>query len=196
MTTAIKAKEILEKGGIVIFPTETVFGIGCLLKFTKTIKKLYQVKRRDTEKGTLCLFASIEKVRQLVKTDERFEILAKNFWPGPLTIVAPVRKTLPRLVLGPRKSLGTRVPDHPFLKRLLPTLSSPLLSPSANFQEARPPRTVSEIDKQLIELVDYVVNIEPGGLQPSTIVNLTTEPYNIIRSGSLNESDIKKVLES
>src|SRR3990167_2507850 len=196
MTQIDTAAEILNKGGRGIVPTETVCGVGGLITKTGAIKRLYSLKQRDKNRPTLALAKDLDQAREWVAFNEGAEKLAAAFWPGPLTICLPVKKSVPEALLGPGNTLGVRVSSHPFLKQLLPRLESPLLAPSANFQGKLMPKSYTEIDKQLASLVDYVVDIEPEAKIPSTIVSFAEQKYNLVRKGPITQGAIDKVLKT
>lgn len=197
MSQLDRAKEVLEKGGIMIFPTETVLGIGCLLNFPKSIERLYKFKKRDDKKPTLVLVKNLKEAQKLVEFNKTAQVLANHFWPGPLTIALPGAKNVPERLLGPGNSLAIRVPSHPWLSSLLNDLDQPLLAPSANFQGMQPAKKLSEIDKELVKLVDYEVDIEPGGDEPSTIVSIVNDQgYEIVRTGPIRKEMIDQVLST
>lgn len=189
-----EAAKVLNKGGIVIFPTETVYGIGCLLNHLKTIERLYKVKNRDPNKPTLVLVPDKQTAAVWVSFNKQSEALAERFWPGPLTICLPVVRAVSEQVLGPQRTLAIRVSSHTFIQKLLPLLDGPLLAPSANLQGEPAPDSYSKIDKNIISLVDYVVDIEPGGNQPSTIVSFAQGKYNLIRAGAIDQAKIEQAL--
>ena len=194
MQQLTSAKIILQEGGIIIFPTDTVFGIGCLVNFPKSIEKLYQIKKRDGAKPTLVLASSVEKLEKLAVFNARAKQLADAFWPGPLTICLQSRKSVPKSILGPQNTLAVRVPAHKWLLNLLKQVGAPLLAPSANFQGGKPAKFLAEIDKELIKLVDYVVDIEPEGLRPSTIISFeNNKNYKLVRAGPISKEEIDQV---
>lgn len=195
MTQLETAKEILEGGGVIIFPTETVFGIGCLLSFPESVERLYKIKKRDLAKPTLVLVKNFQEASKLVFFNKAALTLAKYFWPGPLTISLPAVKNVPERILGPGNTLAIRVPSHPWLLSLLSYLDQPILAPSANFQNKPPAKKSSEIDKTFSKLVDYVVNIEPGGEAPSTVISFENQKdYKLIREGKITKKIIDQVL--
>jgi L-threonylcarbamoyladenylate synthase len=197
MNTLETAKKALENGGIVIFPTETVYGIGCLLKFPKSIEKLYKIKKRDVSKPTSVLVKDLAAAEKLVIFNQTAYKLAAKFWPGPLTICLPAIENVPKSILGTDNTLSVRVPSNQWLLELLTSLNEPLLAPSANFQGSLPPKKRGEIDKELIKLVDYVVDIEPDSLEPSTVVSLSNErEYKLIREGSIKKASLDQVLST
>lgn len=193
MESLEQASKVLKQGGLIIFPTETVYGIGCLIEFPNTIEKLYKIKERDN-KPTLALFKDLNQVEEFVTLNKLSGILAKSFWPGPLTICLKPKIKVPEQILGSDGTLGVRVPGFNWTLMLLAAVSSPLLAPSANFKNHEPAKKFTEIDKRLFKLVDYVVNIEPGGQEVSTIVSFAQEPYNLVREGAIKKQSIESVL--
>lgn len=190
------AARILNSGGIVIFPTETVYGIGCLITDTEAIDKLYQIKQRDPGKPVLVLVKDEQEAEGLVVFNEAARRLANAFWPGPLTICLPASKSVPRSILGPAATLGVRVSSNSFIKEIMPSLNAPLLAPSANVQGESPPSSSTEIDKNLVSKVNYVVNLEPEGKKPSTVISFSGQDWKIVREGDIKRAQIAKVINS
>jgi len=196
MNEVEKAVEILNKGGIIIFPTETVYGIGCLLSHPKSIKKLYSLKKRDPSQPTSVLCSSLEQTKEFVYFNQMAERLAKELWPGPLTICLPAKENVPEEVLGAGGTLGIRAPGKSWVSDLLLKLNAPILAPSANFKGEKPPTKFAEIDKNLAHLVDYVVAREPGGQKPSTVVVFEgKDNYKITREGDITTKVVEATLE-
>ena len=185
-----KAKEIFEAGGVVIYPTETSYAIGCLLDNTKAISQLYKIKKRPAKQPTSAVFADLDQVKSFCNLTKDEETVAEAFWPGPLTICIQARENVPKSLLAPDGTLGVRVPDFPWLRELLGVLAAPALAPSANFKGQKAPAKFDQIDKVLFNLVDYVVDIEPAGRQPSTIVKLNGKSVSIIREGEISQAQI------
>ena len=194
MSQVKKAAKILNSGGIVIFPTETVYGIGCLINKEDSIKKLYSIKKRDSTKPTAVLVKDLQQAEEWVSFNTTAKKLAEAFWPGHLTLCLPVCKQVSESIVGPGDTLGVRVSSHPFILQLQRELNVPLLAPSANFQGKQEARTFAEIDKQLLSLVDYVVGIEPEAKKPSTILAFEKEKYNLLREGEISSAQIEQAL--
>ncbi|HSX57927.1 MAG TPA: L-threonylcarbamoyladenylate synthase [Candidatus Saccharimonadales bacterium] len=186
-----KAAEVLNRGGLVIFPTETVFGIGCLINNKETVARLYRLKKREESQPTLALVKNLEMAQSWVEFNGKALELVESFWPGPLTIALPCRKNVSEELLGPGNSLAVRVSSNTFIKELFELIDQPLLAPSANFKGEQAPRKLSEIDKSLASKVDYVVPVEPEGAQPSTIISFAGSGYNIVREGSISKKQLK-----
>ncbi len=194
MNQVTRAARVLNSGGIVIFPTETVYGIGCLINKEDSIEKLYSIRKRDATKPTAVLVKDLNQAHEWVNFNQTAIKLAEAFWPGHLTLCLPVRKQVPDSLLGPGDTLGVRVSSHPFIQQLQGGLDTPLLAPSANFQGGQPARTFTEIDKNLASLVDYVVDIEPEAKKPSTILVFEDGKYNMVREGEISLNQIEQAL--
>ncbi len=191
-----KAEKVLKNGGIVIYPTETVYAIGCLITFSDAIDRLYKIKHREPNQPTSVIVPSFEVAGEWVAMNEAATKAAKTFWPGPLTICLPVRKEVPGVLLGPNNTLGVRVPGNGWVLKLAQAVGTPILAPSANFKGEPPARAFAEIDKRLVQLVDYVVDTGPGGQKPSTIVAFAeNEAYEIIREGQISKEAVVEILE-
>ncbi len=190
-----EAVEVLKSGGIIIYPTETVYAIGCLVTHADSIKKLYEIKHRDSSQPTSVIVSSLELATNYVKFNQAATRLASEFWPGPLTMCLPVVKEVPEVLLGPDNTLGMRVPGNAWTLDLAKLAEVPILAPSANFKGEKPPATFGEIDKRLIELVDYVVDTDPSGQKPSTIVTFDNKGNpEIIREGAINKKAVFETL--
>ena len=194
MESVDKAARVLKQGGIVIFPTETVYGIGCLIDKKDSIRRLYSIKKRAATKPTAVLVKDLAQAQEWVDFNQTSKRLAEAFWPGHLTLCLPVRKEVPGSLLGPGNTLGVRLSSHPFIQKLQQELSVPLLAPSANFQGNPLSRTFTEIDKNLVSLVDYVVDIEPESRKPSTILAFENGKYNLVREGEISLAQIEQAL--
>ena len=190
-----KAAAVLNQGGILIYPTETIYAIGAKIDSEAAIEKLYKIKNRPVNQPTSVVCSELKQVASycfLTKAESR---LAENFWPGALTICLQAKKNVPASILAPDNTLGVRIPSFPWLIKLIKAVSSPILCPSANFRGRVAPSKLSQIDKKLTDLIDYIVDIEPEGKNPSTIVKLTESKINIIREGVIKKSEILERLK-
>lgn len=181
--------EILRSGGIGIFPTDTVYGIGCRLDNEKSLKKLFAIRNRPEEKAVLAVVDSIQMAQhyllpipQDVKTT-----LMDRYWPGGLTIVLPCNiNTVPSIARGGGLTLGVRQTNHPILLQIIKELHVPLVAPSANFAGAPTPTKFEEIDKKLLALADTVIEGECGGNIASTVIDCSVNPWKILRQGAVS----------
>ncbi len=182
-----QAVTIMKQGGIVIFPTDTAFGIGCRMDNEKAVERLFKIKKRPQTQATPVLFDTMSRVEEYVLPyDASIRRLMKKYWPGALTIVIPCKTSkVPFLVRGGGKTLGVRIPDHNDPIQIIKGVGAPLLAPSANFHGENTPYIFGELDKRLIKLVDFVVEGKTYGSLSSTVVDCSGRPWKIIRQGAI-----------
>ncbi len=197
-----KAIEILKNGGIVIFPTDTAFGIGCLIDDEKAVQKLFKIRKRPQEKATPVLVDTVKMAEDYVQkiSQEVINKLIEPYWPGALTIVLKCKtEKVPELVRGSGDTLGVRIPNHPIARSLIRSVGKPILGPSANFAGEKTPYATQDLDPELIKLVDYVVPGECTIKQParhasqlagvagraSTVIDCTQKSWKVLRQGAI-----------
>lgn len=189
-----QALETLKRGGLVAFPTDTVYGVGALAFDAAAVESIYTAKDRPVEKAIPILIGGPEDLDKV--TGEIPPIAAKlaaRFWPGPLTLVVPKHPNLPEVVSA-TPTVGVRVPDHPVARALL-RAAGPMAVTSANLSGEASPSTAEEVNRQLNGRIPLILDggETPGGV-PSTVVNcLGTEPV-ILREGPVTLKDIRFVL--
>ena len=188
------ALAILRRGGLVAFPTDTVYGVGALAFDAVAVEKIYEAKGRSTEKAIPILLgdaADLEKVTAQVS--EMALRLATRFWPGPLTLVVPMHPSIPN-ALFPLATVGVRVPDHPVARALL-RLAGPLAVTSANLSGQASPSTAQEVYTQLGGRIQLIIDggRTPGGA-PSTVVNCLGAEPQILREGPITLAQIQASL--
>ncbi len=190
---------ILRSGGIGIFPTDTVYGIGCRLDDKKALQRLFAIRKRSEEKAVLALVDSVAMAQEYllpIPQDVRLKLIDR-YWPGGLTIVLPCKtEKVPTIARGGGITLGVRQTNHPVLLQILKELEVPLVAPSANFAGLPTPKTFREVDKTLLGMVDCFIDAPSGGDNPSTVIDCSVTPWKIIRQGAitLNISNEKKAL--
>lgn len=182
------AIKILKEGGIVIFPTDTAFGIGCRMDNEKSVKKLFAIRKRPPIQAVPVLVSSQQMAEKnsLSPLPDNVRHLMKDYWPGALTIVYYANEVLvPPSVRAGGKTVGLRMPKHDVPLTLIDAIGVPILGPSANFHGKPTPFEYNELDKELVKLVDYVIAGECFLKQASTVVDCTTDPFKIIRRGAV-----------
>jgi len=195
---AIKlAKNVIERGGLIIYPTDTVYGLGADPFNVRAVERIFQVKRRP-KKPLPILASSISNVLRICELDETAIKLVRNFWPGALTIVVKRKEgVLPSIVTAGMDSVGVRIPNHEVALKIIDACGGLLIGTSANISGHKPPRTAEEAIDELGDLVDLVIDSGPAPLgKPSTVINLTVSPPVIEREGVINAEDILKVLRT
>ncbi len=183
--------ELFKRGLIGIFPTDTVYGIGCLPRI-ETLNRFYQIKKRANDKPTAVLVGSLKQIKTLAVIDERADKIIKKFWPGDLTLVLQAKARLdPRIVYN--GFIGVRFPSNRFLQEVLEK-TGPLVVSSANFQHLEPPYTFREIEKGIIGLVDFVLRSDSERLKvPSTVVKIEEEQITLLRQGRISKDDLDQI---
>lgn len=190
----VKAGKIIRDGGLVIFPTETVYGLGANALDKEAVKNIFLVKERPTYDPLIVHIDSLDKI-DLVVSDfpENAKKLAKTFWPGPLTMILPKNSNIPDLVTSGMNSVGIRIPEHPLALEFLKNADRPVAGPSANkFGYISPTKSTHLSD--INDGVDYI--LEGGrctvGIE-STIISLIDKP-TILRKGKILRSEIEDVI--
>jgi len=184
------ALEILKSGGLVAFPTDTVYGVGALAFDGKAIESIYVAKDRPIEKAIPILIADMEDMEKVgMDIPQTAYKLAARFWPGPLTCVIPKQPTLPEAVSA-TSTVGVRVPDHEVARTLL-RAAGPMAVTSANISGAQSPSTAEEVYAQLNGQIPLIIDggTTPGGV-PSTVVDCSTSELKILREGPISIEEL------
>lgn len=187
------AVELLRRGELVAFPTDTVYGLGAIAFDSGAVESIYLVKGRPDEKAIPVLLASAEELSLVAASAGMSAMrLAGRFWPGPLTLVVPKARAVPEAVAG--ATVGVRVPDHAVARALL-SAAGPLAVTSANLSRAPNPATAAEVFEQLGGRIAMILDggKTQGGI-PSTVVDCTTEDLRILREGPLTMEDLVRAL--
>ena len=196
-----KTAEVLKNGGVVIIPSDSSYGIAALAANQKAVKRLYRIKAREPEKPSLLIVGSTDQARELVEFTPLAEDLAKKYWPGGLTLVLKAKnKDLPHQLYGTDHTtphlrgehaltLAVRLPDKKELQDLALKVG-PFILPSANFTGEKPPFSPEELDKRLIDAVDFFLDEPTDDNPPSTLVDATGENPCILRQGSVKISSL------
>lgn len=192
-----KAIKILNQGGIAIFPTDTAFAIGCRIDNEKAIQRLFQIRKRPHSQATPVLVDGLDMAQEylLPVSKEIKEGLIDRYWPGALTIVLPcLKEKVPMLVRGASDNLGVRMPDHQTTLSLIGDVGVPLLGPSANFHGQATPFQFQDLDKDLVKLVDFVIEGECSIKQASTVIDCSIKPWKILRQGAVKLKIMQVIL--
>jgi L-threonylcarbamoyladenylate synthase len=188
-----EALEALRRGGVVVFPTDTLYGLGADATNEKSVERVLQIKGRPASLGIPLLLATLQQAEEYVAfVPPLAQRLAQAFWPGPLTLVLPRSSLVSDLLTGGRPTIALRVPDHPVPRTLAARLGRPLTGTSANRHGQPDPRTLAQVRQQLEGDVDLVLDGGPltGGLA-STIVEVRGEELLFLRQGVLPEEAVR-----
>lgn len=204
-----EAARVIKRGGLVIFPTETVYGLGAGAFNARAVAKIFKAKGRPENKPLIVHVAKKSSMDMLARAVPAVaRRLMRKFWPGPLTLVFRAKRRLPISVTGQvmatsklpslevRSSrsytVAIRMPDHAVARALI-LAAGPIAAPSANFSGATPPRSITEIPKALLERVDLILDAGPTTVKiPSTVLDLTTPIPTILRQGAISSGQLQR----
>jgi tRNA threonylcarbamoyl adenosine modification protein (Sua5/YciO/YrdC/YwlC family) len=178
-----KAVEIIREGGIVIYPTDTVYGIGCDLFNKKGIERIYEIKRRDRRKPLSFVCADLKDISRYARVADKAYKIMRRLLPGPYTFILEASRIVPKTILPKRKTTGIRVPDNKICLALAAELGSPIISSSVKDQEGEllsDPRIIAEL---FGKRVDVIID---GGIiaaKPSSVISIINEEIEILREG-------------
>ncbi|MCS7118442.1 MAG: L-threonylcarbamoyladenylate synthase [Archaeoglobaceae archaeon] len=189
-----RAVEILEKGGLVAFPTETVYGLGCDAMNEKAVERLFEVKKRPKNKPLIVGVADLSQVYEIAEVNEIAEKLMRSFFPGPLTLIFK-KKKIPDIVTGGSKKVAIRMPAHEIPLKLIRDLGKPVVVPSANISGRFTPTKFEHVIAELGDKIDAIVIGDCKIGLESTILDVTVFPPKILRHGAISVEEIKKFIE-
>jgi tRNA threonylcarbamoyl adenosine modification protein (Sua5/YciO/YrdC/YwlC family) len=179
-------RQALKDGALMLYPTDTVYAIGCDLNVKSAVERVRQIKQLSNDKPLTFLCSSLSNISEYAHVSDAAYRLIKRLIPGPYTFLLPATKLVPRLVMSPkRKTTGIRVPDHTICQSLLQALGNPIVSTSATTLVEPGDRPLSSVElfDHLDKLVDLIIDESPVSLQVSTILDLTTDAPVIVRKG-------------
>jgi tRNA threonylcarbamoyl adenosine modification protein (Sua5/YciO/YrdC/YwlC family) len=177
--------DCLKEGGVIIYPTDTIYGLGCDIYHPKAIERICRIKNIDPRKARLSFICrDLSHLSDYTKSiDTPLYRVLKNYLPGPYTFILPASKQVPKILKSKKDTVGLRVPDNLICNGILTTLGNPILSvslPGEMVEEYTDPEIIYE---KFGKLVDYVIDGGPGGIVPSTVIDCTTDEWNVIRQG-------------
>jgi len=194
--TLVEAIAVLKGGGLVAYPSDTVYGLGAAASDERAVARVFAVKGRLSEKALPLLLADVEDMPPLCAgVSPIAKLLTERFWPGPLTLVLRRSPAFQSAALGGGENVALRVPDHHFLRQLIRALGEPITGTSAN-RSGRPScRTPREVQRRLREAIDLIIDGGPSRIgQESTVVDITADTPVIVRTGALSREEIERVI--
>jgi tRNA threonylcarbamoyl adenosine modification protein (Sua5/YciO/YrdC/YwlC family) len=177
--------ECLKNGGIVAYPTDTIYGLGCDISQHKAIERICKIKNVDPQKAQLSFICKdLSNLSDYTKSiDTPLYRMLKTYLPGPYTFILPASKQVPKILQSKKSTIGLRIPDNNICQQILHELGNPILStsfPGDMVEEYTDPEIIHE---KFEHLVDMVIDGGIGGMIPSTIVDCTTDEWKVIREG-------------
>ena len=191
-----RAAAILRGGGLVAFPTETVYGLGANALDPAAVERIYAAKGRPSYNPLIVHVDGAERALSVVSAwPDRARRLAEAFWPGPLTMVLPKRDVVPDAVTAGFPSVAVRNPAHPVARMILAAAALPIAAPSANPSTRLSPTTGRHVERLLGDAVDLIIDAgaTPVGIE-STIVDLTVDPPRLLRPGTISVPELEAVI--
>lgn len=180
--------EVLKQGGVIIYPTDTLYGLGCDISNAKAVEKIAKIKGVNPKKANFSfIIPSLAYINDYAKPfgNHIYKVMKKNL-PGPFTFILNANNSLPKMMKNNKKTVGIRIPDHTIVQEIVRALGNPLMSTSiVNIDDdiVPYPTDPEEIYERYKHIVDIVIDGGPGGLEPSTVVDCTGGELEIVRQG-------------
>ena len=187
----IQVIETLKKGGIIAYPTDTFYGIGCDIMNKKAIEKIYQLKKRDKKKPFSFVCSDLKNISQYAKVSNYAYRTMKRLLPGPYTFILDGSKLVPKIMLTKRKTAGIRVPDNKICEVIVKELGNPVISTSAKVQNGEHFTDPSFIYDEFKSQIDIVIDGGTTPCEPSSIISLINDEPKVIREGL---GDISRII--
>jgi len=185
---------ILKEGGVVVFPTDTVYGLGAGIGIDPAVEKVYRIKERPRNMALPLLLADISQLEEVAITiPKSARLLAQKFWPGPLTLVLLKSDSVSDIVSGSGKTIAVRVPAHPIPTALARGVGTAIVGTSANLSGQPSTLTAEEARNQLGDRIDLIIEGDCPGGRESTVVDLTGETPFILREGVLSIEELRQI---
>ncbi len=180
-----RAVDVLRSGGVVIYPTDTIYGIGCSIFQAAAIERVYRIKRQDRKKPFSFICSDLAHISEYARVDNPAFRLMKGLIPGPYTFILPAgrMKQIPKSMISKRKTVGIRVPDNAVCQALVRELGHPVLSAGVTDAEGGVLNDPADIVRAYGNAVDLILDSGNGMLDPSTILDLTDDAPVVVREG-------------
>jgi L-threonylcarbamoyladenylate synthase len=181
-----EAARIIRNGGLVVYPTDTVYGLGCDPFNVEAVERVFEVKGGRKDKPLPILASNIKFIEKIAHIDKNSRRMGERHWPGPLTLVVPKKSALPGIVTCNLTSVGVRIPNHTVALQLISLSGGLLVGTSANKTRRKPPKNATEATTQLDGQVDFILDGGPTPLgQESSVVDLTAKTPKMLREGPI-----------
>lgn len=193
-----KIGKLLKEGNLIIYPTDTVYGVGGIIESDESIAKIYKAKERSFKSPLIVLVSDVSKIEKIAyieeKNREKIEKLIKEFWPGGLTIILNKKDNVPDIMVSGGKTVGVRMPNLDTALKIIEAAGGLLPTTSANISGETTPRSYDELSEEFKERVEILVD---GGRCPignaSTIIDMSDKP-KILRTGAISIEEIEKII--
>jgi len=178
------AGDALQRGAVIVYPTDTIYGLGCDIYEKDAVKRIYSIKKRDSSKPFSFICADVSQISEFAFLSNWGYKLLKKSLPGPYTFILEARKTnIPKKMLGKRNTIGVRIPDHPVCRELVRLTGRPILTTSVNLSGEGSLTDPSTLPENISSRIDMVLSVGPMISDPSTVIDLTGNEPVLIRQG-------------
>ena len=189
--------EILKKGGLIVYPTETAYGLGADIYNKTAVDRIFDIKKRDKNLPLSVIAADLKMAESICfELSKNVKNIIDHFMPGPLTLVFEADKSVPPYVLGQGNSIGFRIPGNNFCLKLLLSYNNPITATSANISGNKEARKITDIDSGVLSNVELIIDSgEIKSEDVSTIVKIEGNKYDILREGAIKKEEIFNFLK-
>ncbi len=188
-----RAVEILRDGGVIVYPTDTVYGLGCDITSKHAVERIIRIKGRDPKKPMSFVCSDLTHISRYARVSNFAYRILKRFLPGPYTFVLESSREVPKMLLTKQRTVGIRIPDHPVCLALVAELGNPILSTSANPSGDEPLNIPLEIREVLGSQVDLILECGVLPRVPSTVVSLVGDRVEVLRDGAGDASFFREL---
>lgn len=195
-TSLVEAASILREGGLVAFPTETVYGLGANALCEQAVARIFEAKGRPGDNPLIVHIASMQELSSVVRSVPPSALLvAQAFWPGPLTVILPKQERIPRAVTAGLDTVAVRMPSHPVASALIRAAGIPIAAPSANASGRPSPTLASHVWHDLAGRIDMLIDGGPAGIGlESTVLDLASDTPMVLRPGGVSVEQLRALL--
>lgn len=177
------AADVLKDGGLIIYPTDSIYGLGCDLFNKRAVEKIYQIKGNDKRRSLSFICSDLKGISEYAYVPNTAYKIMRHLLPGPYTFILNATRQVPKVLLEKRKTVGIRVPDNVVCRALLAEFGNPVISTSASLPDQDYIGDPDTIESTFAPKVDLFLDAGPGGLEPSTVIDLTQDEPVLIRQG-------------
>ena len=175
--------ELLKKGGVMIYPTDTIYGLGCDIFNKKAIEKIYQLKKRERKKPLSIICADIKEVAKYAIIQDYAYRLMKKYLPGPYTFILKAKNKMPKTFLSKNRTVGIRIPANQICLEIAQKLGNPIITTSLNVSGEEVMADPKELSKEMQNKIDIIINSGPLPKEASSIIDLSGDQPIVLRAG-------------
>jgi len=184
--------EVLKNGGIIVYPTDTIYGLGCDIFNKKAVAKIYQIKKREKKKPMSIICTDLKEIAKYAVIPDYAFMLLKKCLPGPYTFILKARSQTPKTVLSKNKTVGIRIPDNKICLEIVKKLGNPIITTSLNISGQKVLTNPNQLTKEMSSKLDLIVDAGTLNQEPSSIIDLSSTVPIILRKGRGDLSLIKQ----